>query len=220
MQNGNNRAHDHGMMLPGRTFIARHGETVFNAARRMQGDLLHTPLTRTGFAQADAMGIGLAALIDPAAPLALWASPTGRALQTLAMMTEHLGRDWHAATADPRLSEIGMGGWDGRSYAAIEAEHGTIFDAALDVFVQQAPGGERYADVAERVRSWCEDQTGDADRLVVMHGASSQVLRGLLVGGNPHPSCGTPVAPRLPQGSVVMIAGGRETLVVAGRGAN
>ena len=40
-----------------RFFIARHGETVFNAASRMQGeDATHTPLTRKGFAQADAMG--------------------------------------------------------------------------------------------------------------------------------------------------------------------
>ena len=36
-----------------RIFIARHGETVFNAARRFQGDHVHTPLSRAGFAQAD-----------------------------------------------------------------------------------------------------------------------------------------------------------------------
>ena len=29
----------------GRDFVARHGETVFNAARRLQGDAPHTPLT-------------------------------------------------------------------------------------------------------------------------------------------------------------------------------
>ena len=37
----------------GRDIVARHGETVFNAAGRMQGDHAHTPLTRAGFAQAD-----------------------------------------------------------------------------------------------------------------------------------------------------------------------
>ena len=35
------------MTLNGRIFIARHGETVFNFAKRMQGDKRDTPLTRT-----------------------------------------------------------------------------------------------------------------------------------------------------------------------------
>jgi broad specificity phosphatase PhoE len=32
--------------------LARHAETVFNAAARMQGNMAHTPLTRAGIAQA------------------------------------------------------------------------------------------------------------------------------------------------------------------------
>ena len=47
----------------GRDFIARHGETVFNAAARLQGDAPHTPLTRAGFAQADALGRALRDLL-------------------------------------------------------------------------------------------------------------------------------------------------------------
>ena len=208
------------MHVPGRTFIARHGETVFNAARRMQGDLLHTPLTRAGFAQADAMGAALARVVDPGIPLQLWASPTGRALQTLAIVAEHLGRDWHAAHVDPRLREIGMGGWDGLAYAEIEAREGAIFDADFDVFVRTAPDGETYADMARRLGEWADERTDAGDRLIVMHGGSSQVLRGLMVGGRRHPACGTLVAARLPQGSVVMIDDARETIVVHGSGAN
>ncbi len=206
------------LALPGRTYIARHGETVFNAARRMQGDLLHTPLTRAGFAQAEAMGAGLATVIEPAAPLALWASPTGRTLQTLAVIAEHLGRDWHAARTDARLAEIGMGGWDGLAYAELEATHGTIFDLEHDVFVRTAPDGESYAQVADRLRRWVGDQHRAEDRLLIMHGGSSQVLRGLLVGGRAHPQCGTLTAPRLPQGSVVLVEDGHETIVVQGDG--
>ena len=218
LHNRHKRGHDTAMISSGRMFIARHGETVFNVARRIQGDLVHTPLTRAGFAQADAMGAGLAAIIDPRAHLTLWASPTGRALQTLAVIVEHLDLDWHSAQTDPCLSEIGMGGWDGLRYQDIEAEHGPIFDNARDIFVQTAPDGESYADVAQRLRGWLDAQTDDVNRLVVMHGVSSQVLRGLLIGGNAHPSCGTLVAPRLPQGSVAMIEHGRETIVVKGAG--
>jgi DNA-binding transcriptional LysR family regulator len=39
--------------------LARHAETVFNAAARMQGHMAHTPLTRSGIAQAEAMGAAL-----------------------------------------------------------------------------------------------------------------------------------------------------------------
>ncbi|HTI31586.1 MAG TPA: histidine phosphatase family protein [Sphingomonas sp.] len=208
------------IQLSGKAFIARHGETVFNSAKRMQGALLHTPLTRAGMAQAEKMGADLAALLGKKPPLELWSSPTGRALQTLAIIAEHLELDWHEAHQDARLAEIGMGGWDGKPYAEIEAEHGAIFDRDLDVFVRTAPDGEDYAAVAGRLTPWIADQTAPRDRLIVMHGASSQVLRGLLVGGRPHPVCGTIVAPRLPQGSVAMIENGRETIVVTGSGAN
>ena len=94
------------MTLQGRIFIARHGETVFNAARRMQGDQLDTPLTRTGFAQAEAMGSDLASWLGTHQALHLWSSPSGRALQTLAIIAEHIGGDWHSATRDARLQEI------------------------------------------------------------------------------------------------------------------
>ena len=73
-------------MRLGRDFIARHGETVFNAARRLQGDHPHTPLTRAGFAQANDMGDALHRLLGSKPSLTLWASPTGRALHTLALI--------------------------------------------------------------------------------------------------------------------------------------
>ncbi|TMJ10831.1 MAG: histidine phosphatase family protein, partial [Alphaproteobacteria bacterium] len=89
-----------------RFFIARHGETVFNAAARMQGEAPHTPLTRTGFAQADSIGEALLARLGPRPRLTMWSSPAGRALQTLAIAAEHLGLDWHQARTDARLAEI------------------------------------------------------------------------------------------------------------------
>jgi probable phosphoglycerate mutase len=108
-------------MTKGRFFIARHGETVFNAAGRMQGDQMDTPLTRAGFAQADAMGAGLAAFLGEGTMPYLWASPYGRALQTLAIVCEHIGEDWHRARRDARLAEINVGLWGGRTYAEIIA---------------------------------------------------------------------------------------------------
>ena len=100
-----------------RFIIARHAETVYNADARMQGQMGHTPLTRTGIAQAEAMGAALAGLIDPAVPLDLWSSPSGRTLQTAAIVAEHLGRRYFDIRTDLRLLEIDVGEWQGRSYA-------------------------------------------------------------------------------------------------------
>ena len=203
-------------MRKGRDFIARHGETVFNAARRLQGELLHTPLTRAGFAQADELGRALRALLGARPALTLWASPTGRALQTLAVIAEHLELDWHGAHTDPRLREIGVGSWDGRYYADVVAEQGPVW---VDGHLRAAPDGETYPEIAARVGGWLADTDDDpGDRLVIMHGVSSGVLRGVMTGVAPHPAFGAPVAPGLPQGSVVLIENGHETVPHLGNG--
>lgn len=201
----------------GRDYIARHGETVFNAARRLQGEAAHTPLTRAGFAQADQMGSALRMLLGARPVVTLWASPTGRALQTLAVIAEHLELDWHAAQTDPRLVEIGMGAWGGRYYRDVVDEYGPVFDARG--ILRESPDGERYAAIAARVGAWAADTADDpGDRLVVMHGISSRVLRGVLTGLPDDPVLGAPVADGLPQGSISLIDEGRESLPHRGSG--
>ncbi|MFN3943683.1 MAG: histidine phosphatase family protein [Allosphingosinicella sp.] len=200
--------------MKGRLFILRHGETVFNAAGRIQGDAPHTPLSRAGFAQAEEMGEKLRAELGRMPPLALWSSPAGRALQTLAVIAEHLELDWHGARIDDRLAEMTMGDWGGFYYRDLFAEHGPFVDAASGLFTRPAPGGEWYDAVAARLASWVEEQReADGDRLVVMHGMSSRVLRGLLTGQAAREGLGCPVADGLPQGSVVVIEGGAERVL-------
>jgi broad specificity phosphatase PhoE len=203
--------------VKGRFFIARHGETVFNAAGRMQGDVPHTPLTRAGFAQADEMGALLRARLGAKPALTLWASPTGRALQTLAVIAEHLELDWHQARTDDRLREIDIGAWTGRLYAEIMAEAGPILDRATGLFSCRPPGGEYYDEIAARLRSWLDDTAPEpGDRLVVMHGMSSRVLRGLLTGLDHRSGCGAPVADGLRQGAMVEIEEGVERVLDGG----
>jgi glucosyl-3-phosphoglycerate phosphatase len=193
-----------------RFFIARHGETVFNAAARMQGDVLHTPLTRQGFAQAEEMGALLRVRLGPRPKLDLWASPAGRALQTLAVIAEHLELDWHIARTDARLREIDIGDWSGRLYHELVAEAGALIDPATGLFSVRPPGGEIYDEVALRLQSWLDDNAGEAaDRLIVMHGMSSRVLRGLLTGAGR-------IAGNVRQGSLVEIQAGVETRLESG----
>ena len=205
-------------MRLGRDYIARHGETVFNAAGRLQGDAPHTPLTRAGFTQADEMGRALRAELGAKPQLTLWASPTGRALQTLAVIAEHLELDWHDTRTDDRLVEIGMGSWGGRYYAEVIDDVGPVVDPVSGLLIP-APDGELYHQIAERVSGWLGDTDQDpGDRLVIMHGISSRVLRGVMTGQDEIPGIGAPAAPALPQGSVVMIKGGTETVTHRGGG--
>lgn len=202
------------MTLSGRTFIARHGETVFNAARRMQGDTLDTPLTLIGIAQAQAMGADLNAWLGTRQALSLWSSPSGRALQTMAIITEHIDNDWHAVQHDARLQEMNVGEWAGRTYASIMAEQGTILDPHAALFSVRPPGGEWYDEIADRLRLWIADASQHrGDRLIIMHGISSRVLRGILLGLPADPLWKAPIAPSLAQGTLVMIANGEERVI-------
>lgn len=197
-----------------RFLIARHGETVFNAAARLQGGARHTPLTRAGFAQADAMGAALRDRLGPRPALSLWASPTDRALQTLAIVAEHLELDWHEARTDARLAEIDVGDWGSRTYGEIERAHPGFFDPAAKLFARRPPNGEWYDDIARRLESWLADhEDEEGDRLIVMHGISSCVLRGLLTGAPHREGCGAPVAEGLDQGAIACIEGGLETVL-------
>lgn len=203
----------------GRDFIARHGETVFNAARRMQGRQPHTPLTRAGFAQAEAMGEALRALLGARPAITLWSSSAGRALQTLAIVAEHLDLDWHAARRDDRLVEIDVGDWSGRYYQEVADEIGAFVDLSHGLYTAPPPDGEWYDAIAARVGAWLDDTDDDpGDRLVLMHGMSSRVLRGMMTGAEALPQFGAAVAPSLPQGSIALIERGVETIVHWGTG--
>ena len=206
-----------------RLFIARHGETIFNIAGRIQGNAAYTPLTRRGFTQAEAMGEGLKAWLlqqgEQMPPeIRLAASNTDRALQTLAVVSEHLGLDWHSCDADPRLAEVNVGDWAGQWYKDLLAEHGEFVHAEHSLFVKTGAGGESNADIALRLQDWIADQDFTSDMLIISHGITSRILRGLLTGQPDLEDFGAPVMPGLPQGSMVMIRDGVEELIVQGTG--
>ena len=197
--------------------LARHAETVFNAAARMQGHMAHTPLTRAGIAQAEAMGVALRAALGQAPDLDLWVSPSGRTQQTAAIIGEHLGHPFFDWRQDDRLLEIDVGQWEGRWYQDIVAELGrSIVDAERGLFTEAAPGGEWFPAIADRLNSWLADLDPARPALVISHGITLSVLRGLLVGGEDWH--GVPVAPRAPQGTVFRIRGGKEEALHIGSG--
>ena len=199
-----------------RILLARHAETVYNAGARMQGHMAHTPLTRAGIAQAEAMGVALAAHLGTKPDIDIWASPAGRTLQTVAIVAEHLGCDFFDVKTDPRLLEIDVGQWEGRRYADIVAERGPIIDPLRRAFNVQPPGGEYYPAIAARLRGWVADLSPDRDVLAISHGITLRVLRGLLAGGATFE--GVAFADDAPQGTIFEIVDGVTTTLFTGTG--
>jgi broad specificity phosphatase PhoE len=197
-------------------YLARHAETVFNRAGRMQGWQAHSPLTVTGFGQAQAMGEALKPIFKNTPP-ALWCSSAGRTRQTLAIVCDVLGFNYMDARADDRLQEIDVGDWEGRYYADIEAEVGPIIDQERRLFSKVPPNGEWYDSIETRMANWLGDiENTSVPCLVISHGMSARVLRGLIVGGVPH--FGVAMAPDAPQGTVFKIENGREDIMHIGSG--
>ncbi len=197
--------------------LARHAETVYNFAARMQGHMGHTPLTRRGIAQAETMGAALADALGPRPDLDLWVSPSGRTLQTAAIVGEHLGHDFFDWRKDARLLEIDVGDWEGRSYAEIVAETGPIVDPDRRLFSRPAPNGEWFPAIAARLQSWLSDLDPVRPVLAISHGITARVLRGLLSGGDDWH--GVKVAVDAPQGTVFRITDGVERVLLTGSGA-
>ena len=196
--------------------LARHAETVFNAAARMQGNMAHTPLTRTGIAQAEAMGAALAATLGPVPDRDLWVSPSGRTQQTAAIVGEHLARPFFDWRTDARLLEIDVGDWEGRYYADIVAEAGPIVDAAKGLFSVTPPNGEWFPAIAARLQDWLDGLDPARPVLAISHGITARVLRGLLIGGEDWQ--GVKVAANAPQGTVFHIRNGVESVLHTGTG--
>lgn len=202
----------------GRDFIARHGETVFNAAARFQEGQPHVPLTRKGFLQADEMGRALREQLGAKPQLTMWCSTAERAVQTLAIIAGWLELDIFDARLDARLVEIKTASWGGRYYKDVVAEVGGPIVLA-DGVLKLPPDAETYPQVAARCADWLADTAGDpGDRLVISHGNTSRVLRGLMTGLADNPLTGAPFAPNLPQGSVSLVAGGTESVAHLGTG--
>jgi probable phosphoglycerate mutase len=198
--------------------LARHAETVFNAAARMQGNMAHTPLTRAGIAQAEAMGAALSAALGRKPDRDFWVSPSGRTQQTAAIVAEHLDVPFFDWRQDSRLLEIDVGQWEGRYYADIVADLGEhIVCPDRRLFRVEPPHGEWFPAIAARLSDWLVSLDPARPTLVISHGITARVLRGILVGGEDWH--GVPVAADAPQGTVFHIRNGVESVLLSGSGA-
>ncbi len=165
-------------MLGADIFLLRHGETVWNRERRVQGHL-DSPLTPLGLDQARRYGTRLKALLDSQGGYRVVASPLGRALHTAMIVAEVLGRAADEISTDDRLKEMAWGRWDGMTAAEIEALDAELWQARIDDRWTRPPpgGGETQQDLFDRAVDWLGSVAAGARLVVVAHGALGRAVR-------------------------------------------
>jgi broad specificity phosphatase PhoE len=159
-------------------YLVRHGQTEFNAARRMQGHL-DSPLTALGRAQAQAAAALLAREIGDPAGWRLVSSPLGRTQVTARIVGEALGLP---IEIDHRVIEVSCGDWEGCNRDELAQEHPELFVTFGWIF--HGPGGETYDQVRDRIAHWLTDLEPEPERrvIVVSHGGAGRVIRGAYMG--------------------------------------
>jgi broad specificity phosphatase PhoE len=159
-------------------YYIRHGETDWNVERRLQGQR-DVPLNAHGRGQASHCGGILRDLFaqrsrDPAS-LDYQSSPLLRARQTMELARTALGLAAEGYRAEPALSEISFGAWEGFTLAQLHArDPQRIAAREHDKWRFLPPGGESYQMVAERMRAWYDGLAGDT--VVVAHGGTARGL--------------------------------------------
>jgi broad specificity phosphatase PhoE len=156
-------------------WLIRHGESTFNAERRIQGTT-DAPLSERGREQARR----LARRLEGEAFDAVWASDLDRALHTarLALPDHPAG-----IRTDPRIREIDLGRFEGRRPVEMTAEE----LAELEVwyrgpFDRRVAGGESTDDLRERVESWI-GELPDAGRVAAFsHGGAIGAMLQVFLG--------------------------------------
>ena len=148
-----------------RYHLIRHGESLWNGERRIQGNQ-DPPLSPRGRRQADR----LVAHLDSHGlrrVAAVFTSPLRRATETAERIGTAIGLP---ALPEPDLREMSLGKWEGMTVTEIRALFPGTYERWLaDPLAHPAPGGENLEAFARRV-------TGAFDRMREAHPGSDLVL--------------------------------------------
>ncbi len=159
-------------------YFARHGQTAWNAERRLQGQL-DIPLNELGRSQSSQCAGILRDLLlrdgHDFAALDYVASPLGRARETMELMRTGLGLEAAGYRTDARLMEMSFGRWEGYTFEELkQRESESLAARDLDRLGYVVPGGESYRQLAARVREWYD--TIECDAVVAAHGGVCRAL--------------------------------------------
>jgi probable phosphoglycerate mutase len=154
-------------------YITRHGETLWNTQKRMQG-WLDSDLTEIGIQNAMLLGERLKGINFVAA----YISPSGRTRTTSNLI---LGNRDIPLIFDDNLREINLGGWEGETLQSIKEKYPVEFDRFWNAPHLYTPvGGENFAAIRERalhVLDTIKKEHTDGNILIVTH---SVMIKSLL----------------------------------------
>lgn len=159
-----------------RLVLWRHGETDYNATKRMQGQL-DSSLTETGWNQAR-FAVPALARFEPSVVVA---SDLRRATDTATVFTEACGVPLRI---DKRLRETNLGEWQGMTAVEVEAAS----PGAIRIWQGDAtwapPQGESRVEVAARAAELVAELDEEFDATVVLcaHGGLMSGLTAHLLG--------------------------------------
>ncbi|RDE10565.1 histidine phosphatase family protein [Pelagibacterium lacus] len=195
-------------------YFARHGETDWNRERRYQGSR-DIPLNATGRKQADSSGVLLRYLLEEAgadpASFHWYASPLGRARETMERMRAAFDMPLPDVVYDQRLVEISFGKFEGLLHEEIAREREALAPGQRDAgyWNFRPDEGENYEDLAARLTDFAQRLTDHS--IIVAHGGVLRVLRHLVEGvGRGEVLNWAP-----PQGVIAHFTGGGMTLHAA-----
>ena len=158
-------------------YFLRHGQTGWNAERRIQGHL-DAPLNDVGRVQAARNGRALANIVGDASAFDYVSSPLVRASETMEIVRRELRLDPKEYRTDLRLREYNLGDWQGHLYADIERDFPErIAEQQRDPwnFLYPGDGGESFVLLSARVLEWLAEI--ERDTIVTAHGGVMRVLR-------------------------------------------
>lgn len=163
-----------------RLILLRHGQTEYNAARRMQGQL-DTELSATGVEQARAA----AQTMRGQRIVKIVASDLVRARRTAEIIAAELDLD---VSVDERLRETHLGQWQGLTHDEVDAQDTGVRAHWRHNAGWAPPAGESRLDVARRARPVVDELMRDVAKwdgnavLLVAHGGTISALTCHLLG--------------------------------------
>ncbi len=157
-------------------YFIRHGQTEWNAERRMQGQW-DSDLTALGRAQARQTAAAVSALgVD-----SIYASPLRRTRDTAQALADATGRP---VAFDDRLKEWRAGDWSGVLYDDIPARWPQAWEAwNRDRWNYRPPNAENFADLTERGGAFLEEILASPEPRVaiVSHGFITRAMIAFLL---------------------------------------
>ena len=149
-------------------WLIRHGETVWNAEHRIQGQS-DAPLSERGLEQAARLG----ARLKHTSFDQVFSSDSGRARRTA-----EIALPGYTIEADIRLRELSYGSLEGKIRAEFVSAEAAAFTAhRRDPYAVPMPEGESWRDLDVRVNAWLNELPSEGRVAAFSHGGT---VRGVL----------------------------------------